>query len=41
LLVVVLEREHALVRPVEIGQELAERLGIFDERRLHGLEAIE
>ncbi len=40
LLVVVLEREHALVRPVEIGQELAERLRVFDERRLHRLEAI-
>ena len=39
--VVVLEREHALVRPVLIGQELAERVGIFDERRLGRLEAIE
>ena len=41
LLVVVLEREHALVRPVLVGQEFAERLGIFDERRLHRLEAVE
>ena len=41
LLVVVLEREHALVRPVLVGQKLAERVGIFDERRLHRLEPIE
>ena len=41
LLVVVLEREHALVRPVLVGQELAERLGVFDERRLDRLEAVE
>ena len=39
LLVVVLEREHALVRPVLVGQELAERVGVFDERRLDRLEA--
>ena len=30
LLVVVLEREHALVRPVLVGQEFAERVGVFD-----------
>ena len=41
LLVVVLEREHAFVRPVLIGQELAERVGIFDRGRLHRLEAVE
>ena len=40
-LVIVLEREHALVGPVEVGQEFAERLGIFDEGRLDRLEAIE
>ena len=41
LLVVVLEREHALVGPVLVGQELAERLGVFDRRRLDRLEAVE
>ena len=41
LLVVVLEREHALVRPVLVGQELAERFGVLDERRLDRLEAVE
>ena len=41
LLVVVLEREHALVRPVLVGQKLAERVGVFDERRLDRLEAVE
>ena len=40
LLVVVLEREDALVRPVLVGQEFAERLGVFGERRLHRLEAV-
>ena len=40
LLVVVLEREYALVRPVLVGQEFAERLGQLDERRLDRLEAI-
>ena len=40
LLVVVLEREHALVRPVLVGQKLAERVGVFDLRRLDRLEAV-
>ena len=40
-LVVVLEREHALVRPVLVGEELAERFGELDERRLDRLEAVE
>ena len=40
LLVVVEEREHALVRPVLVGQELAERLGVFDQRGLDRLEAV-
>src|SRR5581483_4895989 len=40
LLVVVLKREHALVRPVLVGQELAKRVGVFDRRRLHRLKAI-
>ena len=34
LIVVVLEGEHTLVRPVLVGQELAERVGIFDGRRV-------
>jgi len=41
LLVVVLEREHALVRSVLVGQEFAERLGQLDERRLDRLETVE
>ena len=41
LLVIVLEGKHALVRPVLVGQELAERIGIFDERCFHGLETVE
>jgi hypothetical protein len=40
LLVVVLEREHALVGPVLVGQELAERVGIFDGGRVERLEAV-
>ena len=40
LLVVVLEREHALVRPVLVGQEFAERVGVFHRRRFHRLEAV-
>ena len=40
LLVVVLEREHALVGPVLVGQELAERVGIFDGRGVERLEAV-
>ena len=39
LLVVVLEGEHALVGPVLVGQELAERVGIFDGGRVQRLEA--
>ena len=41
LLVVVLKGKDALVGPVLIGQELAERVGVFDRRRLERLEAIE
>ncbi len=41
LLVVVLERKDAFVRPILIRQEFAERIGIFDERRLDRLEAVE
>ena len=41
LVVVVLEGKHALVGAILIGQELAQRLGVFDERRLDGFEAIE
>ena len=40
LLVVVLQRKHALVRAVLVGQELAERVGIFDQRRLDRIEAV-
>ncbi len=40
LLVVVLQREHAGVGPVGIGQELAERLGIFEQRGFDRIEAI-
>ncbi len=40
LLVVVLEREHALVGPILVGQELAKRLGKLDERRFDRLEAV-
>src|SRR5262249_25261977 len=40
LLVIVLEREHAFVGSVLIGQELAEGVGIFDGRRLHRLKAV-
>jgi hypothetical protein len=40
LLVVVLQGEHALVRPVRVGQELAQRIGVLERRRLQGLEAI-
>ena len=40
LLVLVLEREHALVGPVLVGQELAQRIGVLDGRRLQRLEAV-
>ena len=40
LLVLVLEREHAGVGPVLVGQELAERIGVLDGRRLQRLEAV-
>ena len=40
MLVVVLEREHALVRAILVGQEFAERVGIFERGRLHRLEAV-
>jgi hypothetical protein len=40
LLVVVLHREHALVGAVLVGQELAERIGIFEHRRLDRVEAV-
>ena len=40
LLVVVLKREDAFVRPVGIGQELAERIGEFEGGRLDRREPI-
>src|SRR4029078_5003054 len=39
LLVIVLKREHALVRAVLVGQELAERVGELDRGRLPRLGA--
>src|SRR5690606_10180219 len=39
-LVVVLEREDAGIWPVRVRQELAQRLRVFEERRLQRLEAI-
>ena len=36
----VLEREHSFVGPVLVGQELAERVGIIDCRRIQRLEAV-
>ena len=40
LLVIVLKGEDALVRPVFVGQELAERIRIFKSGRLQRVEAI-
>jgi len=40
LLVVVLEREHALVRPVLVRQEFAERVGELHRRRFHRLKTV-
>ncbi len=40
LLIVVLKGEHAFVRTILIGQEFAKRVGIFNGRRLHRLEAV-
>ncbi len=40
MVVIVLKREDADIGPVRIGQELAERIGIFEGRRLQGLEAV-
>ena len=40
LLVIVLEGEDAGIGAVLVGQELAQRLGVFDEGLLHRLEAI-
>ena len=40
LLVIVLEREDAFIGAVHIRQELAQRVGIFEGRRLQRLEAI-
>src|SRR5262249_54061156 len=40
LIVVVLEGEHALIWPVLVGEELAERVGIFDGRRIQRLKAV-
>ncbi|ENN88942.1 hypothetical protein RHSP_10272 [Rhizobium freirei PRF 81] len=40
LLVVILKREHAFVRPVAVGQEFAERIGVFEQRRFDRIETI-
>ena len=40
LLVIILKGEHAFVRSILVGKELAERIGIFDGRRLHCLESV-
>ena len=40
LLVIVLEGEDAGIGPVLVGQELAQRVGVFHEGLLHRLEAI-
>ena len=40
LLVIVLEREHAFIGTVHIRQELAQRVGIFEGRRLQRIEAV-
>ncbi len=40
LLVLVLERKHALVRAVLVGQKLAERVGVFKSRRVQRLEPV-
>jgi hypothetical protein len=40
LLVVVLQAEHARVGPVGVGQELAQRLGVFEQRGFDGVETI-
>ncbi|ESZ77685.1 hypothetical protein X726_10535 [Mesorhizobium sp. L103C105A0] len=41
LLVIVLERKYALIRPVLVGQEFAQRIGVFDQRLVGRLETIE
>ncbi len=40
LLVVILEGKDPCIGPVLVGQEFAERVGIFHERLFHRLEAI-
>src|SRR5205085_4171916 len=40
LLVIVLEREHALVRAVLVGQEFSERIGELHRRGFHRLKAV-
>ena len=40
LVVVILEREDAGIGPVDIGQELAQRIGIFEGRGFQRIEAI-
>ncbi len=40
LLVLVLKREHPFIRPVGVGEKLAERIRIFESRRIERLEPI-
>ena len=41
LLVIILKREDAFIRAVEIGQEFAERFRIFNEGCFHCFKAVE
>ena len=40
LLVLVLKREHAFVRPVGVRKELSERIGVFECRRIERFEPV-
>ena len=40
LLVVIAERKNAFIRPVLVGQEFAESVGVLERRRLESIEAI-
>ena len=40
LFVVILKRKDAFVRPVGVGQELAQRIRVLERPGLQGLEAI-
>ena len=40
LLVIVLQRKHAFVRAVAVGQEFSKRIGIFEQRCFDGIETV-